>query len=92
MTWRERIITARKRGYFTKQDKALARDWATCAAHEASPNWNRSAWNAECASAGFALIRAGGAFLVVVARDEFDQAESLLERIEDLALRFKREA
>ena len=88
MTWRERIAAARKRGRFTKTDVNLAAEWSTCAAgeHDCMP------WNVSNLQVAIGLIDDGAAFAGAVARNEFDTAEQLLDSIEDLALRLKREA
>ena len=88
MTWRERIVVARERGQFTREDIELASEWDTCAVGELGivihkiPNLLLA----------IDFVTDGSAFVGAVTRHEFDEAERLLDNIADLALCLKREA
>ena len=99
--WRERIQAARERGYFTSKDKrdagGIGREtgYGLCAVGE----------QADCVGAPLIFhypedrigvldefLKAwGGAFAGAVSVDDYDEAERLLDLIEDRALAIKRE-
>lgn len=100
LTWRERIVAARARGGFTREDRDLAASWGTCAVSEQAiartghyqrlPSEGARSYHIETEWPD--LYSPGHAFYwKAVAVDNFDEAERLLDQIEDEALRLKRE-
>ena len=101
-TWRERIVEARERGYFTPEDEELAMTGSKCAVGEAAAFMGELAWSwfnedgRGCAVADIAPYYIGrhplgGLFPALVRENNFDGAEECLEMIEDLVLQYKRE-
>jgi len=99
MTWRERIAEARERGKFTTEDRALAGEWATCAVGEQAV---RAGHETITARVDFAALMArplmtwddcdGQRFFEAVMAHAVNEADRLLDAIEDRALQLKREA
>jgi hypothetical protein len=95
-TWRERVVTARERGYFTKRDRALAWPFTTCAVgehHASMPDvvlYVRGAHTQQ--PEDYTLLLLGSDFAWSVAACDFARCERLLDLIEDRVLELKREA
>lgn len=96
-TWRERIAEARERGKFSDHDRWLASASSTCAVGEVCAGavgyvrYIETALDGEARSAGWTLGTSHSArFTSAVYGNEFDEAESLLDAIEDRALALKR--
>ncbi len=95
MTWRERIAAARDRGRFTKRETKLAESWHTCAIGEQHqqlpdvvvymPDSDKTASPDDPH-----LCRLGHDFYRTVMRGCADDAEALLDQIEDRVLQLKR--
>ena len=86
-TWRERVADAKERGRFTDQDVDLAADWNSCAVGE------------QHALHPFIvklfptnMFQEGFDFITAVSDDRIDEADALLDRIEDRVLQLKRDA
>lgn len=86
--WREIIDYARKRGFFTEQEKAWAGSWVTCACGEQDPRIPRSMSGEPLDSA---LCAAGTNFSIAVGDDNLVRAKYWLKRIERHATRVLRE-
>lgn len=96
MTWRERIAEARRRGHFSYLDGRLAGDFRTCAVgeqHKMLPDVVILSLTVEQETAvDDELTRLGLDFPIAVMFDDFEQAETVLDAIEDRVLQLKREA
>ena len=100
-TWRERIVEARVRGYFTQEDKDLAMVGSKCAVGEAAAFKGKDAWSwFNSHYEGKAVVKIGyyvgdhalgGLFPCLVQDNNFDGAEKCLEIIEDRVMQLKRE-
>jgi len=103
-TWRERVVEARARGRFTQQDNRDAGKWETCAVGEQArllpgvvtfrpmiSGIPTSLWPADYSlrEFGWGADNSGG-FTDAVHRNDFDQAERMLDAIEDRVLELKR--
>ena len=87
-TWRERIEEARKRGFFTADDKWTWASTTTCPAGEAVRAYGLRA------TSGFyhpVLHPIGDAMWDMIETNNFGGADRLLDAIEDQALKLKRE-
>ena len=97
LTWRERIAAAKARGCFTRADKRMAGNWATCAVGEqaeAQPLVVRFELDRiHLGPEDGILFRLGGVcgFYAAVLDDQFVLAETLLDAIEDRTVVLKRE-
>ena len=103
MTWRERIVAARARGRFDADDLMASRNWDTCAVGEQRaampdiiiyravyPSWS-TAYRAPIDPL-LKDLGDGDHFVDAIYRNDVDEAERLLDAIEDRALVLKREA
>lgn len=84
-TWRERIVEARERGRFTVEDRCAWRNLTTCPAGEVAARYGKTPegpW--------LDLWYLGNDMDALMLASDFAGAEGLLERIEDMALEFKR--
>lgn len=96
MIWRERIVAARDRGYFTQEDILAAEMGTTCAVGEAAQrlgkSYHQTADEFDFVVPGFDVkkVFGGGAFPRYVRENNFDSAERLLDLIEDRALELMR--
>lgn len=79
---KERFAEARKRGYFTAPENGKASEWTTCACGQQD---GRIARNSDGAPVDRDLQKLGLDFVDAVNSDDFDEAESLLQRIETRA-------
>ena len=100
MTWRERVIAARERGWFTDEDKHLAcNSWTTCAVGEqgrqipnvATMDYYGDPVDSTLWHLGNTLESPGG-FGWAVEHDRVALAEQRLDEIEDRVLQLKRGA
>jgi hypothetical protein len=103
-TWRQRIVEARQRGGFTDEDRRRALRWCTCAVGEqrrmlgAKVIRYQVGWGGNESACGVygpsdsGLLMPGGDFAYVVRNNAFDDADRLLDKIEDRVLQLKREA
>lgn len=83
MNWFERIEAARKRGYFTYDDRLAANEWPTCACGEQDEAIPRAAGHGRPRDP---LLRVfGGQFAQEVASNEFGSALATLHQIEQRA-------
>lgn len=93
MNWHQRIAAARERGTFLARDTKLAGDWATCACGEQDPRIPRyAALDDSPAPLDDELENLGLDFLTAVEENSFDEAESVLARIEHRATEILAEA
>ena len=93
-TWRERLIAARSRGYFTQEDCALASDWNQCAVGEQRAI---APTVVLCTSLLLGpedetLYELGRKFYAAIKAGDIDEAERILDEIEDWILEMKRRA
>jgi hypothetical protein len=103
-SWRERIVEAKERGGFTREDFFLAGNteiggppdpgYARCAVGEQADHYGADLFFL-CPEDRFGvkderLATWGGEFAGAVYGDDFTRAESLLSQIEDRALQIKR--
>ena len=95
-TWRERVAEARERGYFSHEDRMAWMDLTTCPAGEivrAMPCLNEATkklgglYNHELHVMGHAL----GRCIAGPTEFLFDEADKILDAIEDRALQLKRD-
>jgi hypothetical protein len=93
MTWRERVIKARRReGEFSLAAHRLVRSWQTCAVGEQAEQHPRvvlmdGIWRPQ----DDALMTLGLDFFRAVDAEDAIEAERLLDQIEDRVLELKRE-
>lgn len=106
MTWRERIVAARERGGFTHEDHERAHDWTTCAVGEQVDLTGERVQVLPVRFDGVkneALLTLGERFVGCVSMActghawapttaEIDEAEAILDRIEDRVFELKRGA
>jgi hypothetical protein len=91
-TWRERIMEARARGTFTRDDRRLAGPFGTCMVGECQERFGVSVMSLTLEPPYQSLTYAGAQFFSAVNRDDFDAAERIMEAMEDHALQLKRQA
>jgi hypothetical protein len=92
-TWRERNAEARERGAYTAQDAEDVRHWASCfiGEHVQKGALQATAW-ADLDGTLFGLgMRAADVILGPETPDRFNEADRLLDAIEDRVLALKRE-
>ena len=99
MSWRERIQAARERGEFTYEDRMRAVSCSTCAVGEAARDIgiDHNAFVAvrfvtDSPNALSIARHLSVGFTMAVINRRFDEAERLLDEIEDRALAIKRGA
>ena len=104
ISWRERVVAARARGAFTQEEIRLAcHDWTTCAVgeqHTLHPELGvlkiARGWVVPTPATP-ELRRLGGdgkdddGFADAVRAHDFDAADRILDKLEDLILTFKRQ-
>jgi len=91
-TWRERIVEAKERGKFSKEDRQDAWHADTCAVGETlclGPFSDENAARYERFEGAYGYP--GNLFTNAVTQNDFAGAEAALDQIEDAALQFKRE-
>ena len=97
-TWRERIVEARERGAFTREDLALWGLGSTCFVGEQRERYGIM-FNLEMTGVGLeSLARPEDShhtlqtkILRALSSNDFNEAERLLDQVEDRALELKRE-
>lgn len=105
ISWRERVAAARARGAFTKEEIRLAcHEWMTCAVgeqHKLHPELGilviPRGWTA--LTPATPVLRGLGSegyadddgFVNAVMENDFDMAERVLDRLDDLILTYKRQ-
>ena len=91
-TWRERIAEARARGKFDREDVRDVGGWFTCAVGEQHANVAPFVvvQSATDGPIDKEIDRLGMQFMGAVDFNDFDEAERLLDAIEDRALTLKR--
>lgn len=99
MIWRDCIVAARERGYFTAEEKEQAGGWDTCAVGEQRAQHplvvtyrfdalSRAGWPADHDL--YMLGGVKGGFFSAVLTDNIALAERRLDEIEDRVLELKR--
>lgn len=82
--WGKRIIAAEERGYFTDEDKRLARSWVTCACgkvtHDIPRNWGNRPIDDQ-------LVQYGCVFEKNIIRHQAKDAANTLIKIEKRAIK-----
>jgi hypothetical protein len=91
-TWRERIVRARERGGFTRDDRKRAASPLTCAWAEMNDAYGLGLKRNGLGFADSMVERQGWAFYLAVDSNAVEQAEVRLIAIEDAALELKRAA
>ena len=92
MTWRERIQAARERGRFTPYDRDDASEYCSCAVGETVEKYGVSRGGFVCDKGSlFSAQAVGVRFYRAVKANSFDEAEALLDAIEDRGVELKRE-
>ena len=96
MTWRERIVAARARGWFDSQDLAACVAIETCPAAETALAYGvgreTSASRSRLPFYHADLHALGDGMHDLMTARDFDGCERLLDSMEDHAVQFKREA
>ena len=96
-TWRERVIAAKARGTFTRDECSAACSWLTCAVGEQRASLPQVVIYVNgVAPEDDVLAHLGSdfgtGFAWAVSRADFGLAERILDQIEDRVLQLKREA
>ena len=93
-TWRERVVEAKERGYFTQQDVDDAEVGRTCLVGEAAAKFGRHYYQMVdlfvIPDLGNVHRWVGGAFPAAVRNNDFATAEMLVDAVEDRTLELKR--